>query len=135
MAARLALQMDLPEETIRARVIEAHGYMNRPPKNGTKIMLMQNRFDKLDKEAIQAIRTVLPEFVSREEVERIREAYADSAAGNIHFVSWQVQIHPYIVAAVICNLREKQMVPQKGVICFDVLALLSWILSLAGPVY
>lgn len=112
IAARLALQMGLPYETIRARIVEAYGYCVYPPKAGAKTLVMQYRLSGLDELAIIAMRRVIYDFVSAVEVDAIRKSYLASDEGDAHWIAWDLQTHLYIVIAVLRNLDSEGRLPR-----------------------
>ncbi len=114
IAARLALQRGIPEVTVRARIIEAAGYCKRPPKGGKKVMYLNGRFDVVDEQAVRAMRRVIFDFVSSEEVEAIVRAYLAEENGEVFRASvihLDNEIHPYVVTAVLATLKEEGRLP------------------------
>ncbi len=103
----MALQTGLPYETVRARIIEAHGYCKVPPKDGVKVMFMQRDLDSVDERAIRAIRRVVDDFVSAAEVKQIRNSYRAAEMKDAYWIAWDCHIHPYVAIAVLRNLNAR----------------------------
>ena len=113
VSAYLALQVGIPEATIRARIIEAHGYCRRPPKGGEKIICMDGRLYAVDDNAIRAMQRVIFDFVSVPEVYAIVGAYLSEESGDAYGASAYLDndVHPYVVIAVLRNLEEEGRLP------------------------
>lgn len=114
VSAYLALQIGIPESTIRARIIEAVGYSKRPPKSGEKIVLMDGYLYSVDDLAIRAMQRVIFDFVSAYEVETIVRAYLAEENGDAYRVAGiylDNEIHPYVVISVLNNLRDEGQLP------------------------
>ena len=114
VSACLALQSGIPEATIRARIIEAFGYCRRPPKGGEKVIMMDGRLYAVDDQAIRAMQRVVFDFVSAPEVEAILQAYLAEENGDAYRVSGiylDGELHPYVVIAVLNNLRDEGRLP------------------------
>jgi hypothetical protein len=114
VSAYLALQSDIPEATIRARIIEAFGYCRRPPKSGEKIIMMDGRLYSVDDQAIRAMQRVIFDFVSAAEVDAIVRAYLAEENGDAYRIAsiyLDNEIHPYVVISVLNNLRDEGRLP------------------------
>lgn len=114
MAAYLALQTGLPYETIHARIIEAHGYCRRPPKTGCKVLLMQRHPDRIDHQAIQAMRRVIDDFLNSHDIKAIKTSFLASEYGDAYWVAWDLDLHPYVVIAALDNLQERGELPPRS---------------------
>lgn len=112
-AAFLSLQTGLPYETVEARIIEAHGYCRRPPKSGSKVILMQRHPDEIDNQAILAMRRVVDDFVTAEGVRAIKTSYLAAEHGDAYWVAWDLDIHPYFAIAILDNLEERGELPPR----------------------
>ena len=114
VAAYLALQTGIPESTIRARIIEAHGYCLRPPKSGEKIICMDGNLYSVDDLALRAMRRVIFDFVSTREVDAIVGAYLMEENGDAYraaAIYLDNDVHPYVVIAVLTQLRDEGRLP------------------------
>lgn len=114
VAAYLALQVGIPEATIRARIIEAHGYCKRPPKGGEKIICMDGRLYCVDDNAIRAMQRVIFDFVSEPEMHAIVGAYLVEENGDAYRAAGiylDNEVHPYVVIAVLNTLRDEGRLP------------------------
>lgn len=114
VSAYLALQVGIPEATIRARIIEAWGYCERPPKGGEKVICMDGRLYAVDDLAIRAMQRVIFDFVSVPEVHAIVGAYLVEDNGDAHraaSIYLDNDVHPYVVIAVLRNLEEEGRLP------------------------
>lgn len=111
VSACLALQTGLPYETIEARIIEAYGYCQRPPKSGSKTILLQHHPDSIDHQAIAAMRRVIDDFITTAGIKDIKIAYLASEHGDPYWIAWDLQIHPYVAIAVLDNLEGRGELP------------------------
>lgn len=114
ISAYLALQAGIPETTVKARIIEAHGYCQRPPKSGEKTILMDGRLYSVDDNAIRAMQRVVFDFVSSAEVQEIVTAYLAEENGDAYRVAaiyLDNEIHPYVVISVLNSLRDRGELP------------------------
>ena len=114
VSAYLALQVGIPETTIRARIIEAHGYCLRPPKSGEKVICMDGRLYSVDDNAIRAMQRVIFDFVSVPEVHAIVGAYLVEENGDAYRAAGiylDNEVHPYDVIAVLNTLRDEGRLP------------------------
>ncbi len=114
IAAYLALQTGIPEVTIRARIIEAHGYCRRPPKGGQKVMCLDGRLYEVDAQAVRAMQRVIFDFVTTREVDAIVGAYLAEENGDAYraaTIYLDNEIHPYVVIAVLTTLRDEGRLP------------------------
>ena len=111
-AAFLYLQTGLPYYTVEARIIEAYGYCRRPPKGGSKIILMQHHPDEIDHQAVLAMRRVIDDFVNPEGVRAIKISYLAVDFGDPYRVAWDLEIHPYFAMAMLDNLKERGELPE-----------------------
>ncbi len=115
MAAFLALQRGIPEATVRARIIEAFGYCKRPPKSGEKVMVLDDSFYAVDHQAIRAMKRVIFDFVSDDEVREIVRAYMAEENGDAYRICTDYLncgLHHYVVIAVLDVLQEKGRLPK-----------------------
>lgn len=110
-AALLSLQAGLPYETIHARIIEAYGYCQRPPKSGSKIILMQRHPDQIDHQAILAMRGVVHDFLTADAIRAIKTSYLAAECGDAYWVAWDLDMHPYVVIAALDNLAASGELP------------------------
>lgn len=115
VAAFLSLQTGLPQQTIEARIIEACGYCRRPPKSGSKIILMQRHPDQIDQQAILAMRHVIDDFLTAEQARDIKVSYLASEHGDAWWIAWDLQTHPYIVIAALDNMNQRGELPPHGI--------------------
>lgn len=114
VSAYLALQTGIPESTVQARIIEAHGYCVRPPKSGEKVICMDGRLYAVDDLAIRAMQRVIFDFVTVREVDAIVGAYLVEENGDAHRAASDYldnDVHPYVVIAVLRNLEEEGRLP------------------------
>ena len=114
VSACLALQSGIPEATVRARIIEAFGYCRRPPKGGEKVIMMDGRLYSVDDQSIRAMQRVVFDFLSAVEIEDIKRAYLAEENGDAYRVAsiYLVdEVHPYVVVAVLNNLRDEGRLP------------------------
>ena len=110
----LALQTGIPEATIRARIIEAHGYCRRPPKSGEKIIMMDGLLYSVDDQALRAMQHVIFDFVTAREVDAIVGAYLVEENGDAYraaSIYLDNEVHPYVVVAVLTALRDEGRLP------------------------
>jgi len=107
----LALQTGIPRVTIRARIIEAYGYCERPPKNGKKVMFLQGSLYAVDDQAIRAMQRVVFDYVTANEVEAIVTEYLADENGDAFTVAFRLETHPYIVVSTLNCLRDKGRLP------------------------
>ncbi len=114
VSACLALQSGIPEATVRARIIEAFGYCERPPKSGEKAILMDGRLYSVDDQAIRAMQCVIFDFVSAAEVREIVKGYMAEPYGDSYNIAYDFldgQVHPHVVISVLNNLRDEGRLP------------------------
>ncbi|MDP9485370.1 MAG: hypothetical protein M3Q49_06200 [Actinomycetota bacterium] len=114
VSAYLALQVGIPEATIQARIIEAHGYCLRPPKSGEKVICMDGRLYAVDDLAIRAMQRVIFDFVSVPEVHAIVGAYLVEENGDAYRAAGiylDNEVHPYVVIAVLNTLSDEGRLP------------------------
>lgn len=114
VSAYLALQVGIPEATIRARIIEAHGYCLRPPKSGEKVICMDGRLYSVDDNAIRAMKRVIFDFVTEREMHAIVGAYLVEENGDAYRAAeiyLDNEVHPYVVIAVLDTLRDEGRLP------------------------
>ena len=100
-SARLALQHNLPPQTVRARTIEAHGYMKMCPGNCEKIMYMQPAPCYLDAQSVCAMRSVVHECVSSHEASKVVRMYNSAIHADLFITAWNLDLHPYLVCAIL----------------------------------
>lgn len=114
VSAYLALQTGLPQETIKARIIQAYGYCQRPPKDGEKIIYLQDNLDlgRVDHAAILAMRRVIDDFLTVAEIRALKIAYLAADHGDAWRAAYDLQTHPYIVIAALDNLKERGELPE-----------------------
>lgn len=93
-------------ETKRCRRIEGHGYYLKPPRNLRKICYVPPKPDCVDEQAIGAIRRVLGEHISAEEMEAVKYSYRASDTGDAWWIAWDCEMHPYVVIAILRHLLE-----------------------------
>lgn len=55
---------------------------------------------------------VIDDFVLPSEIEDIKRSYLASEFGDAWWIAWDLQLHPYIVLAVLRNLAEKGELPE-----------------------
>lgn len=114
VSAYLALQTGLPEATIRARIIQAFGHCERPPKSGEKMIFMDGRLYSIDDQAIRAMQRVIFDFVSAAEVDAIVRAYLAEENGDVYKIAsiyLDNEVHPYVVISVLNNLKDENRLP------------------------
>lgn len=114
VSAYLALQSGIPQATIDARIIEAWGYCQRPPKSGEKVICMDGRLYSVDDQAIRAMQRVIFDFLDPTEVAAIVAAYIFEENGDAYRVAGihlDNDVHPYVVIAVLNNLRDAGQLP------------------------
>lgn len=114
VSAYLALQVGIPEATIRARIIEGHGYCQRPPKSGEKVICMDGRLYSVDDNAIRAMKRVVFDFISDREMHAIVGAYLVEENGDAYRAAGiylDNEVHPYVVIAVLDTLRDQGRLP------------------------
>lgn len=109
----LALQVGSPEATIRARIIEAHGYCRRPPKSGETVICMDGHLYAVDDAAICTMQRLIF-FVSVAAVHAIIGAYLVEENGDTDraaSIYLDSEVHPYVVIAVLNTLRDEGRLP------------------------
>ena len=114
VSAYLALQIGTPKATIRARIIEGHGYCKRPPKSGEKIICMGGRLYSVDDNAIRAAKRVIFDFVSEWEMHAIVGAYLVEENGDAYRpagIHLDNEVHPHVVITVLDTLRDQGRLP------------------------
>jgi hypothetical protein len=110
--AFVGLRRRLPDAVRACRIIEAHGYMRRPPKGGRKVYWSLKKLRRrLDEVSIKAIRTVIFDFITAYEVDFIELGYLAEPHGDAFNIAEDSDIHPYIVIAVLRNLKEEGRLP------------------------
>lgn len=109
----MAIQPDMPEATKRARYVEAHGYHLKPPSDGERECYVVSSFDHLDEISLAATRRGLERCVTEEEVEEVRDAYAESDLGDAWWVAWRCRQHVHLVVAILDHLHSLGQLPTK----------------------
>lgn len=110
--ALIGLRRRLPNHVRACRIIEAHGYLRNPPKGGRKISWSLEKLKyRLDEVSIKAIRSVIYDFISATEVNSIIQCYRGEQHGDAFNVAEYLEIHPYIVIAVLRNLETEGRLP------------------------
>lgn len=75
---------------------------------------MQRHPDAVDHQAIRAMKRVIDDFVSAEEIRGIKTSYLASECGDAYWVAWDLSLHPYVVIAVLDNLAERGELPPRA---------------------
>lgn len=110
--AFVGLRRRLPHAVRACRIIEAHGYMRKPPKGGRKVCWSLKKLrHRIDEVSIKAIRTVIFDFISALEVDSIMVSYVAEPHGDAFNIAEDLEIHPYIVIAVLRNLEAERRLP------------------------
>lgn len=108
----LALQPHLPNHIKAARIIQAHGHNRHyPPKGGRKVNQHYQRCKTLDEIAIRAICSAVNDFILASEVDSIIKTYKAEENGDAFNVAGHLEFHPYIVIAVLRNLKREGRLP------------------------
>lgn len=109
----MAIQPSIPNETKRARYIEAHGYHIRPPRSGERLCFAVDSFSRLDEISIAATKRGLAECITDEEVEEIKAAYEESELPDAWWIAWRSEKHIHLVIAVLDWLNSLGQLPPK----------------------
>lgn len=118
-AALMVIQEGLPEETRRAREIEAHGYCVKPPPTGKKVCLAVTSLEALDQEAIDAMALVVGKHLSHYEMERVKAAWSSAESRDALWMAFECKMHVHTVLAAIRYLSAQGALPTASVVESD----------------
>lgn len=110
----LRLQTGIPEPIIRAHVIAAAGYCKWPPKWKDAAFILSGEMYCVNSAHIRAMRRAIFDFVPKEEVYVIVEAFrADEFGepGSISFNQLDEDVHFSVVRAVLEELNSRGQLP------------------------
>lgn len=101
----MAIQPGIPEESRRAREIEAHGHHVRPPRRGEKFCTWPHSVEDIDPGSVRALRRVV-EFMEPDWVRRVKDEYEFYGDDLLSVIYWS-GIPAEAAKAILLNLKAR----------------------------
>ncbi len=106
----MAVQPDIPEESRRAREVEAYGHHVKPPRKGEKFCLFAHSAEDIDPVSVRALQRVV-EYMEPDWATRVKEEYEFYGDDLASIIFWS-GVPPEPAKAILENMNARGELPE-----------------------